>query len=78
MMPANEVELRRTYKDQYGLKITIEAGCTGWSVLWADGGADYKTHRDTTENNFQAALEYVKSNKFELTDINTDKKDICN
>lgn len=68
-MPAADIEISKTYKDQYGKHITIEAGKTGWSVLWADGGTDYKQVEDTAENNFQKAIDLIKSHRFELTEI---------
>lgn len=69
IMPAADVEISKTYKDQYGMHITIEAGKTGWSVLWADGGTDYKQVEDTAENNFQKAIDLIKSHHFELAEI---------
>lgn len=42
MMPSSEVELRESYKDNFGLTVIIEAGKHGWTIMWADGGSDYK------------------------------------
>ena len=69
MMPRNEIEIERHYKDQYGMKITIQAGPHGWTVLWADGGSDYKDEDHTALYNYVTAKEFVEDKGFTLTDI---------
>lgn len=71
MMPADEVEISKTYKDQYGLKIMIEAGHTGWSVLWADYSADSEVNHKSAKENLQAAIKFVQEQGFKLTEVGT-------
>ena len=60
-MPATEIKATKTYKDKYGLKITIEAGIHGWTILYADGSTTYKDQTTSTEENFINALRTLKA-----------------
>ena len=60
MMPSNEIEIERILVDDYGLKITIQAGPNGWTILWADGASTYKDEVHSAEENYNIALEEVK------------------
>ena len=55
MMPRYEVEKEELFSDVLGLKITIQAGPHGWTVIFADGGTHYVDQDATTEENFKAA-----------------------
>ena len=55
MMPANEVEITRRFKDDCNLTVTIEAGTRGWTIIWADHSTNYSDVDDTSENNFAKA-----------------------
>lgn len=57
LMPCNEVEKHKTFKDSSGLPVTIEAGPNGWTIMWADHSTTYGDIRDTTEHNFQRAYD---------------------
>ena len=57
MMPADEIEIERTFVDRTGLKATIQAGKNGYTVLWDDGSSDYADVEDTAQNNYQKALD---------------------
>ena len=57
IMPADEVEITKKYKDANNLTITIEAGPNGWTIIWADHSTTYRDIRDTSENNFQRAYD---------------------
>ena len=68
MMPSSEVKKEKRFKVGAGqLKVTIQAGEKGWTILFADGSSDYKDVEDTTENNFNSALKQL--NKY-FGDIN--------
>lgn len=70
MMPSDEIEKSCTYREQFGLKIGVDAGPHGWTIRWADSSCSYKDVDATTEENFNAAIEEVKSHGFELTPCN--------
>lgn len=55
MMPRKFVEKTKTYVDDLGLKITIEAGPYGWTIMWADNSSTWEDNNATTEENFQKA-----------------------
>lgn len=55
MMPSADVELEKSYRDRNGLRVTIQAGPKGWTIIWADGGTTYKDVEATTEENFAEA-----------------------
>lgn len=61
MMPSSKIKIEERFRDAIGLKITIQAGETGWSILYADGSSEYKDVDDTVDNNFNNALNYLKS-----------------
>ena len=61
LMPSNEVDKRKWYKDKLGLRIGIEAGKKGWTILWADGGTIYKDNIATVEDNFNEAYKKLTS-----------------
>lgn len=60
MMPASEVKRSVTLVDSIGLRITIQAGEKGWTILYADSSSEFKDVEDTIENNFNKALETLK------------------
>jgi hypothetical protein len=68
LMPANEVEIRHSYKDKYGFNITIEASSKGWTILWADYSTTFADIDDTAENNFQKAYDEAVSCIGKLTE----------
>lgn len=76
MMPANMVSISKTYKDQYGMQITVQAGSGGWTVLWADGSSNYGDNITSPEENFEAALRCVKSYGFDLTEVKEHAADV--
>ena len=62
MMPSSEIELRKTFIDKHGLKISIDAGKNGWTIQYADHSSKYEDVEATTEDNFNTALKVLKSN----------------
>ena len=60
MMPRNEIEIEKTYKDKRDLKITVQSGKNGWTVLWADHSSTYKDEVDSAESNFEKAYAIIK------------------
>ena len=69
MMPKDEVKIEKVYKDSFGLKIIIQAGEYGWSILFADCSSIYQDTNETPENNFEAALAELKTH---ISDIKED------
>lgn len=61
MMPSSEIKMQKTFVDNYGLKITIQAGENGWTILYADSSSKYRDVVDTTENNFNDALACLRA-----------------
>lgn len=59
MMPSKEVVIEKTYDTGHGLKVTVQSGVNGWSVLYADGSSDYKDVEDTPKNNFDKAFSHM-------------------
>ena len=68
MMPSAEIEIEKTYKDSNGLKVGIQAGKNGWTILWSDGGTTYKDEVHTAEENFNIALDQAKKDVGELVE----------
>lgn len=55
MMPNSCVEIHKSFRDSNDLRVEIEAGPVGWTIIWADGGTYYEDKNDTSENNFRKA-----------------------
>lgn len=75
MMPSSEVEVEKTYIDSCDLKITVQAGPNGYSIIYADHSTEYEDVEDTTENNLQRALDKIKSHNLEIREC--DESDDC-
>lgn len=62
MMPSSEVKREERFKVGVGqLTVTIQAGENGWSILYAGSSSEYKDEVDTTDNNFEKAMEVLKT-----------------
>lgn len=63
MMPSSEIKKEETFKvGMSQLKVTIQAGKNGWTILYADGSSDYEDIVDTIDNNFKKALNILENN----------------
>lgn len=60
MMPSDEIKIQKTFADDLGLKIKIQAGENGWTILYADNSSEYADVVDKSLNNFNAALKKLK------------------
>ena len=69
MMPSNCIEKEEHYRDSNGLSIIIQAGPEGWSILWADGGSNFKDADTTTDQNFDEAFKFATDVVGELTKV---------
>jgi hypothetical protein len=68
MMPSSEVKKQKSFRvGSSQLKVTVDAGENGWTILYADSSSEYQDVVDTTENNFNKALEVLKTH---FSDIN--------
>lgn len=72
LMPKNEIKMSKIFVEPLGLKIRIDAGENGWTIVYADSSCDYKDEVDTTENNFDKALSILKTH-FEVTEYKINK-----
>jgi hypothetical protein len=62
MMPSSEVKREERFKVGVGqLTVTIQAGENGWTILYADSSSEYKDEVDTTDNNFNKAMDVLKT-----------------
>ena len=68
LMPADCIKISKDYKDEFGLKVHIDAGLEGWTILYADGSSEYKDNIATSEENFEEAYKTVSKN-LTLTEI---------
>lgn len=67
MMPSYEIEKEKMFRDKNYLSVTIQAGPNGWTVIYADGGTNYKDEVATTEENFDKAYKVATEVLGELT-----------
>ncbi len=66
MMPSSEVKKEKRFDTGNGLIATVQAGENGWTILYADNSSEYKDVVDTTENNFNKAMDVLKANFIEI------------
>ena len=61
MIPINEVNREEQFSVGYfGNKAIIQSNEHGWSILYSDFSAEFSDEEDTTDNNFNKALEILK------------------
>lgn len=68
MMPSSCIEIRKDFKDENGLKVHIDAGPEGWTIIYADGSTNYADTISTTEDNYNIAYK-IASEDLNLTEI---------
>ena len=62
MMPSSEVKREECFKVGVTQStVTIQAGENGWTILYADSSSEYKDEVDTTDNNFNKAMELLNT-----------------
>lgn len=69
LMPSDEIEKERSFKDPDGLTITIQAGPNGWTIIYADQSSIWEDVESTTEENFNKAFRIVECELGTLTEI---------
>ena len=69
LMPSNEIEKERSFKDSNGLKIMIQAGPNGWTIMCADGSSKWNDGKATTEENFERAFKIAEMELGTLTKV---------
>ena len=69
MMPSSEVEKEKIFIDELNLKVVIQAGLNGWTIIWADGSSSYKDIEKSTEDNFKKAYQEAIKSIGKLTEI---------
>ena len=79
MMPSNEIQLSKRYNDGTvdKMRIRIDAGPNRWTIIWADGGTNYKDVESTTEENFKAAYDFMISKFPNATEIKGEPAGEC-
>ena len=70
MMPAKYVKKCVEFKDNNGLRVTIEAGPKGWIIIWADQSTNYFDADNTTEDNFKIAYDFAVNQVGPLREVN--------
>ncbi len=69
MMPSDEIKKEKHYKDDLGLRITIQAGPHGWTIMYADSSSEFKDIDSTTDENFKTAYDIATKNLGKLIEI---------
>ena len=68
LMPSDEVTIQKTFKDRNGRDVRIQAGPHGWTVIYADGGTNYKDTDASDDENFNTAYNVAVETLGELTE----------
>lgn len=68
MMPSDEVEIEKNYKDENDHDVRIQAGPNGWTIHWYDGGTTWKDEVHSAEENFNIALKVAEDTVGTLTE----------
>ena len=69
MMPSSEIEREEKFKVGLGSTVIIQAGGNGWTILYADSSSEYKDVLDTTDNNFNKAMEVLNTHFRDITKV---------
>ena len=69
MMPSKEIEIEKRYKDKYGLRISIQAGIHGWTIIYADSSSEFRDIDSTSNENFKTAYDIATNKLGTLTEI---------
>lgn len=72
MMPSDEVKKEKTYTDDGGLTVTIQAGENGWTILWGDGCSTFLDIVNTADANFEHAYVTAINDVGKLTEVQMD------
>lgn len=60
LIPKEDIKIDATYRCDLGY-VYIQSNRHGWTIVWADYSCTYKDVETTAEENFDAALNIVKS-----------------
>ena len=69
MMPCNEIDKEETFIDENNYKVTIQAGCNGYTIIYADGSSQDEDITCSTEENFNKAFRLAESSVGKLTKV---------
>ena len=75
MMPVSEIKIEKTYKDDLGFSIIIQAGEHGWTILFSDGSSIYDDIDNTPEDNLKLALEKLRTHIHSFKEIEEGKEE---
>jgi hypothetical protein len=71
MMPASEVKKQQQFKVGVSqLTVTIQAGENGWTIIYADSSSEYQDEIDTADNNFNKAMDVLKTHFSFINEVN--------
>lgn len=77
LMPSDEVSIYRTYMDEDGYRVSIQAGNKGWTVIYADYSTNWKDEELCAEVNFEHAYKVAVDNVGKLIAVNSpDSEDV--
>lgn len=60
MMPSDCIEKEARFDTGNGLFLRIQAGSEGWTIIFADGGTEYRDICQSVEDNFKEAYEQAR------------------
>lgn len=69
LMPVNEVKKEIVFEDELELKIRVQAGPHGYSIIYADGSAEGEDIDGTTDENIERAKKILNSHFRNLTEV---------
>ena len=69
LMPANEIEIEKFYKDENNFKVIIQAGKNGWTIIWCDKSTYFKDETKSVEENFEEAYKEAMLHVNKLIEI---------
>lgn len=70
MMPDDEIEKEKRFKDSNGRTVTIQAGPNGWTIIYADYSSEYGDVVSSTDENFDTAYNKAVKRLGELVSRN--------
>lgn len=55
----NDIKKEKIFKDDFGYEIIVQAGETGWVIIYPDNSTESKYNIDTVENNYNDAVNLI-------------------
>jgi len=72
LIPDDKVVMEKKYRSDRNDIFHLQANDEGWTIIFNDGSVEFKNVRQTTQENFNEAYDYINSEFEYLVEIKDD------